>query len=181
MLGMEVWHRFLGEYNGRSLWMEAMVSVRELDLFTDAAGSVGFGAIFKRKWCAGRWHSSWEEAKLLGNLALLELFPIVLALELWGSEFSNKRVRFHCDNLGVVQAINKLSASSPPVVSFLRRLVLRCLELNCFICAVHLPGVDNTVADALSRLQWDRFRMLAPEAEQHGIPCPEYLWGIAFE
>ena len=112
---------------------------------------------------------------------LLELFPIVLVVELWGQEFWNRRVRFHCDNLGVVQAITSLAASSLPVVRLLRALVLKFLELNMFICAVHIPGVENEVADALSRLQWDRFWQLGPEAEQAGVPCPSGLWDLVLE
>lgn len=43
---LKVWHLFLENYNGRSLWMEAMVLNCELDLYTDAAGAVGYGAFF---------------------------------------------------------------------------------------------------------------------------------------
>lgn len=68
-------------------------------------------------------------------------------------------MRFHGDNLGVVQVINRITASSPPVIRLLQHLVLRCLQLNVFIHAVHLPGVENVIADALSRFQWERFRV----------------------
>lgn len=131
---LQVWQLFLEQSNGWSLWMGEMVSDWDLDLFTDAAGAVGYGAILGDQWCAGRWPDSWREAGLLGNLVLLE--PIVLAVDVWQKEFMNKSMRFHCDNLGVVQGINKVSASSPPVVRFLRRLVLQCLCLNCFVCVV---------------------------------------------
>ena len=77
--------------------------------------------------------------------------------------------------------INRVTASSPPVIRLLRHLVLRCLQLNVFVYAVHLPGGDNVVADALSRFQWDRFRELVPEAEERGVPCPEWLWQIPLE
>lgn len=112
---------------------------------------------------------------------LLELFPVVLAVELWGACFRDMKVRFHGDNLGVVQVINKVSALSPPVVWLLRHLVLRCLEINVFVYAVHLPGVENVIADALSCFQWDRFQKLVPEAEQQGVPCPDWLWKIPLE
>lgn len=175
---LKVWDSFLTSYNGRTLWQDRVVSNFDLELFTDAAGSGGFGAFLQGRWSAGEWPAEWQETGLVRNLAVLELFPIVLAVELWGEDFRNRRVRFHCDNLGVVQAINNNSASSPPVVRLLRHLVLTCLRINCFVSAVHVPGVDNSVADALSRFQWDRFRQLAPEAEQRGIPCPERLWSI---
>lgn len=111
---------------------------------------------------------------------LLELFPIVLAVELWGSDFRSQRVRFHCDNLAVVQVINSLSAFSLPVVRLLHYLVLLCLQLNIFVCAVRILGIKNVVADALSRLQWDRFWQLATEEEQLGLLCPGPLWDLIF-
>lgn len=86
-------------------------------------------------------------------MVLLALFPVVLAVELWGASFRDLKVHFHGDNLGVVQVINKVSAASPPVVRLLRHLVLRCMQLNVFIYAVHLPGVENIIADALSHFQ----------------------------
>ncbi|XP_040211442.1 uncharacterized protein LOC120942272 [Rana temporaria] len=176
-----VWHSFLEAFNGRALWMSGPVSNFDLELYTDAAGGSGFGAFFQGQWSAGPWPQSWLSAGFTKNLVLLELFPVVLAVELWGTSFRDRKVRFHGDNLGVVQVINRVTASSPPVIRLLRHLVLRCLQLNVFVYAVHLPGVENVVADALSRFQWDRFRELVPEAGERGVPCPEWLWQIPLE
>lgn len=153
--------------------MSGPVSNFYLELFTGAAGSTGFGAFFQGQWSAGPWPQSWIEAGFTKNMVPLELFPVVLALELWGASFRNLKVPFHGDNMGVVQVINRVSASSPPVIRLLQHLVLRCLQLNVFIYAVHLPGEENVIADALSRFQWDRFRELLPAAEQQGVPCPK--------
>lgn len=57
----------------------------------------------------------------------------------------NRKVRFMCDNLGVVQAVNGQSVNSHPVVCLLRQLVLRCLELNMHFSAVHVPSVCNGI------------------------------------
>lgn len=115
------------------------------------------------------------------NLVLLELFPVLVVFALWGEILCNKKVRLHCDNLGVVQVLNSPSGSSPPVIRLLQYLVSCCLWQNIFLYAVHIPAVENTVADALSHFQLDRFRELAPGAEQHGTPCPPYLWRVALE
>ena len=163
------------------MWQTGPVSNADLALFTDAAGSVGYGAYFNGRWSAEPWPESWRAAGFLRNLVLLELFPIVVAMELWGEFFRNKKVRFNCDNMGVVWAINSISASSPPVIRLLRYLVLKCLKVNALIYAVHIPGVDNRLADALSRFQWEEFRILAPGAEGQGEPCPQKLWDIALE
>lgn len=118
------------------------------------------------------------ESVIVRNLMLLELFPTALAVELCGVEFTNRRICFHCDNFGVVQAINSLSASSLLVVRLLRHLVLLCLRLNICVSAVHIPGVENEVVDALSCLQWERLRRLAPGAERLGVPCLWHLWEL---
>jgi hypothetical protein len=36
-----------------------------------------------------------------------ELFPIVIAVEIWGQVMANKKVCFFSDNMAVVQVINK--------------------------------------------------------------------------
>ncbi|XP_040294444.1 uncharacterized protein LOC121005739 [Bufo bufo] len=175
---LKVWDSFLKQFNGRALVMGGVVDAFDFELFTDAAGGAGFGAYCEGQWCAGRWPESWVRKGWVKNVALLELFPIVLAVTLWGEKFRHKKVRFHCDNLGVVQAINSVTASSPPVICLLQQLVLRCLSLNAWVFAVHVPGSSNCIADALSRFQWERFRQLAPEASQVGLVCPESLWEI---
>ncbi|KAM4748731.1 LOW QUALITY PROTEIN: uncharacterized protein WCC33_006112 [Rhinophrynus dorsalis] len=173
-----VWDSFLRNFNGRALWLDPVSSNEEVGLQTDAAGSVGFGAILGEEWCAGRWPSWWMDSGLTRNLVFLELFPIVVALELWGDSLRNKCVVFHCDNLGVVDVVNNLTASSPPVLRLLRCLVLRCLGLNLSFRARHVPGVRNVAADALSRLQMESFRVAWPAAKEVGSVCPDDLWEL---
>lgn len=72
--------------------MSGPISNCDLELFTDAAGSTGFGAFFKGQWCAARWPLAWQDAGFLKNLVLLDLFPIVVAMELWGESFKNLKV-----------------------------------------------------------------------------------------
>ncbi|KAM4028647.1 uncharacterized protein ACNLHF_023941 [Anomaloglossus baeobatrachus] len=93
---LEIWRVFLESYNGRTCWQAEEVSNKELALFMDAAGSTGFGAILGKEWCAARWPPEWLQGELCRNLAFLELFPIVVAIELWGFELSNKRAYTRC-------------------------------------------------------------------------------------
>ena len=43
---------------------------QNLNLFTDAAGSLGYAAIFGKHWCFGEWPSNWKQF----NIAILECF-----------------------------------------------------------------------------------------------------------
>lgn len=87
-----VWHVFLANFNGRAVWMSRPVSNFDLELYTDASDLAGFGAFFQGKWSAGPWPDLWKEAGLVRNMLLLELFSVVLAVELWGESFRNLKV-----------------------------------------------------------------------------------------
>lgn len=161
------WGKLLDFYN-RSLFMEGPFSNQELELFADASGSPGFGAYFQGQLCAERWSEAWRETGLVSSLALPELFLIVVSTVIWSERLGKKKVKFLCDN-----------RLSRPVVSLLRQLVLRGLELNAQFVGVHVPGVINSIEDSLSRFQGERFRELDPGAEVEGIPCLDF--GIWFD
>lgn len=101
------------------------MSNANIEMYTDASGSVSLGAYFQGSWCAEQWPKEWKRKGHCSNLVLLELFPILVALFIWEDRFRNKRVRFFLDNLGVVQVVNKQMVSFPPVVLLLRQLVLK--------------------------------------------------------
>lgn len=81
-------------------------------MFTDAAGTKGFGAIWRTHWCCEAWPEAWACSGATKNVVLLELFSILVALELWGPEFANMRILVETDNKGVLYAVNCLSSSS---------------------------------------------------------------------
>ena len=83
---VEVLQEFLDEYNCKSFFLEDFWHTSELlNLYIDASGSLGFGALFQNRWCYGSWPPSWTTY----NFAALDFFPIVLSLFLWGSAMSN--------------------------------------------------------------------------------------------
>ena len=81
------------------LWLNSS----KLNLSTDASGAHGFGAIFGSHWCYGKWPANWEYQ----NIAILEFYPIVLSLYLWGEAMSNQCILFFTDNESLVQVINR--------------------------------------------------------------------------
>ena len=120
----------------------------KLNLFTDASGAIGFDPIFGPHWCYGKWPTNWEHL----NIAILEFYPIVLSLYLWGAAMSNQCILFFTDNESLVHVINKQSCKDKTLMVFVRQLFK----------AKHIPGIHNNLADALSRLQVQTFRQLAP-------------------
>ena len=103
---LRVWLEFLNNFNGKSFFLdEEWLNSHKVHLYTDAAGSLGFGAIFGNHWCFGQWPSKWQGR----NIAFLEFYPIVLSLYLWGEEMHNNCILFFTDNDALVHVINKQS------------------------------------------------------------------------
>ena len=168
---IQMWKVFLAQWNGRSFFLDSWVtSSPDLQLYTDAASTIGFGGFFNGKWFQGRWPRHLLINKTKGiSIEWQELFPIVLACALWYPQFSGKRLQFWCDNQSVVAIINSGHSKAPRVMDLVRFLVLISMKHNFLVRARHVPGVHNEIADALSRFQVQRFRELAPGADQ--TPC----------
>ena len=90
---LRLWKEFFKSYNGISVFHDRYwVSSEELQLFTDSAGgqSLGFGAYFADKWACGQWPGSWINAGITKDITVLELFPIFVAVNVWGKSFKKQ-------------------------------------------------------------------------------------------
>lgn len=95
-------------------------------LFTDASGSIGFAGVLGTEWFALGWGviSDLEHHQI----AIKELFPIVLSLESLGSKPANKKILFMSDNETIVHVLNKQSCKEKTLMKLIRRLVLTSLS-----------------------------------------------------
>ena len=167
---LHVWLNFLSTYNGKSMFLSEMFLDPEvLHIHTDAAKNVGFAAVFKTHWFWGTWLSWWCEQ----NMTLLEMMPILLALETSGYKMKNSVVVLHTDNEALVSVINKQSSKEKLVMVLVRWLVVAGLKYNIVCQAQQVPGQYNTMADALSRSQMEKFRALHPQADTRPSPFAE--------
>lgn len=112
------------------------------------------------------------------NITFLEYFPILAAVHMFEDQLANKKVIFHCDNAAVVEIINCQTSKCPRVMDLVRPFVLKCLQINVLIRAQHIKGVNNTIADALSRFDMQLFRELAPGATPQPLEIPQHLWQL---
>ena len=72
---LTMWKAFFVGWNGRSLFLDTTVTPPDLELHTDAAGSVGFGGYFCGKWLQGSWPPHMQLHRELGlSIEWQELF-----------------------------------------------------------------------------------------------------------
>lgn len=112
------------------------------------------------------------------NIAVLELFPITLALQLWPRELKDREIVFWSDSMSVVHAVKAQIAKCPILLGLIRELNKACLYGTVDFHACYLQGVKNTAADALSRFQWERFQLACLEADQEMTPFQEDWWRL---
>lgn len=167
---LRTWAAFLRDYNCKTLFLDdRWRSSVQMQLFTDAAGAIGYAGIFGKDWFQGFWNAEWRQQ----SIQLQEFYPIVVAVELWARWMENGCVLFYTDNESIAAVINKQSSHDKRIMWLLRRLVLICLRRNILFQAVHIPGKLNTRADLLSRHDMKRFRKVAPDMLHRRVAAPQ--------
>jgi hypothetical protein len=139
----------------------------DICLTSDASGSWGCGAFVHSSWFQLKWPESFQGL----HITIKELLPIVMAAAIWGEQWQNKSVLCRCDNLAAVHIINSGTSSDAHALTLLRCLHFITAKFNIILSAVHLPGVDNVLADALSRDNLAYFLLHNPQAS----PLPSLI------
>ena len=96
------WSDFLMSWHGVSFSLFPRMSAStDLEVTSDVAGSLGFGAYFKNEWFSGEWGLSQSDQ----SIAYKELFPVVVASHVWGPRWHRCHVLFRSDNEAVVHIL----------------------------------------------------------------------------
>ena len=169
---LHAWYEFVSHFNGKSCFLfHNWISSDTLRLYSDAAGvHGGFAAVMGSKWFVGEWS---DEMRPL-HITFKELFPIVLATEIWGPLLANHKILFLTDNAAVADIINKTSCKDKVIMKLVRRLVIAALKHNIFFRSKHIAGKSNVVCDLLSRFSFQEAQKITPwlDVERTVIPSP---------
>lgn len=171
------WHAFVDQWNGVSLLAAHVYQTPAVSVFTDASGSWGCGATDGNSWFQCAWHHSWRDI----NIATKELVPIILAVGTWGGRWANTHVLFRSDNMAVVEVIQSRTSKDPKIMHLLRCLHFLCARHGIRVSSSHIPGRDNTPADALSRNHLDLFFASSPKVSAHPTKVCQELWSLVME
>lgn len=77
--------------------------------------SLGCSAFYQGHWVQLQWPNHWKGSDILGEIAFLELVPIVLAFFIWGEELKNK-ILLRVDNQALISILNKRTSKSKRVI-----------------------------------------------------------------
>ena len=153
----------------------------EIDMYSDASGRIGLGAVCGCNWMTQTWPKEFLD-KNKPSIEYLELYAVVAGVLRWIYQFKNRRIILFCDNKSVVDMINQTTTSCKNCMVLIRILVLKGLLENVRIFARHIEGKKNVLSDNLSRDRIDLFkRTCSKQGRKIAIfptDVPEAIWPI---
>ena len=182
---LEVWRAFLNnaEVFSRPFMDFKKCTAKDIDMYSDASRnfSKGVGAYCGPSWSFKKWNQDFME-NMQPSIQYLELYGVTVAVLNWIKHFKNRRIYLFCDNDSVVKMINKSSSRCRNCMVLLRLITLEGLIHNVRIFAKHVTSKDNGKADALSRLEFQRFWKLCDEEgsimDVRPTSIPSQIWPI---
>lgn len=153
-LDLKSWVSFIEGGMFRPFKMMDSLAVPKHHIFTDASGSLGYGAWYTSRWFYGCWDSDWWCRQ---NIMLLELYPIWVALQLWSDHLKDSCILVHTDNQALVAVLMSRRTNLRPANAMLRDISLQCMVHNILMRVEYISSGENYLADALSRLQVEEF------------------------
>src|SRR6266540_3409435 len=147
---MSWWSMELSRWNGRAL----IVPTPDFEAETDAS-DLGWGACVKNSTFAAR--GSWSEWESKQSINYRELLAIYFLVRLKTREWKNKTVKIWTDNVSARAYINHQGGTASAKLNELAmKLWSWCLRHRITLSADYIPGLENGLADYLSRTEPDR-------------------------
>ena len=142
------WCLFMSKFNGVSyippeIWEEPDV------LFSTDSCLTGCGGVCGREY----FHRTYPMSILQMEFPIhkLEMLAVLVAVRFWARQCTGGKIQIFCDNESVVHVLNSGKTKDDFLGSCLREIWLEVSMAGFELRAIHLPGVDNRVADWLSR------------------------------
>ena len=168
------WCLFAREWNGVSMLWDLGGTLPEVLVFSDASGSWGCGAYCGQNWFSLRWPLELQNT----SIQVKELVPVVIAAALYGKGWAGKVVKFMVDNSAVVDIIRAMYSREPHLMHLVRLLVFFAAAGGFWFTAEHISGVNNELADAISRDNELFFLSQVPQAQRSSSYIPPSLLAL---
>ena len=119
----------------------------DLELVTDAATSLGWGAHVGRHCTYGHWTAVEKD----DNCNILELRAIFFGLQSLCRDKAGIHIRIRSDNTTAVACINRCGSIRESLLDLCVEIFAWAEERDILLSAAHIRGIDNIEADRLSR------------------------------
>lgn len=107
---------------------------------------------------------------------VFEALAVICGVRICAHKYRQRRLVCFSDNINTVDAFASMSAAGP-VNRLLRFAADLLIDFNIDFRWYYVPGKDSFVADALSRFQNDKVRMIAPNIEISIFTPPQEAMG----
>lgn len=155
---IEWWLRSMEDHNGISMFPTDWNIDESIVIYSDASDLAAGGI------CGDSWFvvpftgvNAWMSKM---DIAWRELYAAVVCVATFSDILTGKRVSMQIDNQAVYWSINNGKSKNPKLMSLIRSLYYYTTKYNIDYKAFYLPTDENTIADAISRLEFDRLRDL---------------------
>jgi hypothetical protein len=119
--------------------------------FATDACLTGGGAHLLHDWCYFNWSIDFPH-HMHSHINVLEMLTVLLAIKRWGSSLSGTMVTVRSDNMTTLAAVTKGTSRSREIMPLVRELFWLSVRHDFVLKCVFLPGVDNVLADRISRV-----------------------------
>lgn len=140
------WMDYMGIFNGS---LPIRDSRPQSPVVLDACPIAG-GAVYEGNWVYVPWRG-WPGMSGK-HINLKEILILEPAAHIFGPIWANRVITVYSDSTTAVACINKRRVNDEETMASLKRVCTLAARYNFSIKAIHYPGVQNTLADACSRL-----------------------------
>ena len=116
---------------------------------TTDASKKGWGAVMMGQEAAGQWSLDESEQQ---HINVLELKAGLFGLKSLCKNMKDTAIMLRMDNSTAVAYVNKMGGSKSEACDFVAKEIWSWgIEINIWLTASHIPGINNSIADGLSR------------------------------
>ena len=169
----KMWLRLIDKLNGIKLHEILPSFDPKIDehVFFDAS-NIGFGAYYEPYWLYAPFHNLEVKSGKKNNIAYRELFCCVAAVNAWAGLWFEKVIQFNTDSTQVYYALLKKDARDKLIMDFVREICLKAVEYKFRFYIQWIPRERNKKADALSKLEINKFKKLCENTCTKCVECP---------
>ena len=109
------------------------------------------------------------------HINIIELYPIALAVYLFGHHWRNRNVLFKTDNLSIIYCLNKQTSKDKITMILLRIIVLEGLKHNYYSAAKPITSKQNAICDKLIQFQVAEAKAEAKHLQKNPVLIPLHL------